>query len=538
MPTRCCVGIDLGTTFSSLAYVDDGNKVHPLRVEGDRYAIASAVHFHGPEELEAGNVAVGTEALNYSVIHPDRVARAFKRHMGDDAYRFECHGRAYRAEELSAMVLQKLLATAAQVVGPVEEAVISVPAHFDEAKRRATVAAGKIAGLTRVDLINEPEAAALAYGHTVMGGLFKDAEVEKLYGENVTLLVYDLGGGTFDVTIARYDRDGKFEVLATDGEVSLGGEDWDAVLLEYVARRYYEQQGEPDPARSARREFPFTEDLRRRDPSALQQMLLDCVEAKKTLSERPQAVVVFDRDGKEVKVTVTREQFMKLTAHLVNRTEAMTTGLLAREGKSWSHIERILLVGGSSRMPMIGSMMDRVTGRPLDRSLPPDTAIAEGAALYAALRSGGRRMKIEEFQSVNAHPLGLRVRDADREYRNDVLLPANRPTRTAVTKQYRVTPGKSWGRLVILQGESPNPEACVPLGQVVIHGLPADTAPGDMVDVTFSFQDNGLLHVAAVLRPKSGAAPTRVEHDLRVEGTLDDDQITDLKTGLPGIWMD
>jgi molecular chaperone DnaK len=404
---RGYVGIDLGTKFSSLAYVDDKNEVHSLRAEGDRNAIASAVYFPGPEELDTNVVMVGTEALNYSLLHPDRLARAFQRHMGDDAYRFECHGRAYRAEEPSALVLKKLLSCAANAIGPVEEAVISVPAYFDKARRRATVAAGKIAGLRRVELIDESKAAALAYGHTAMtGGLFADAELTDLYGQDAILLVYDLGGETFDVTIVRYDRDGKFETLAADGDVTLGSDDWDAVLLEYVARGYYGQPGEPDPARSARREFPFTEGLRARDPSALQHMLLSCVAARNALSERPRAEVVFERHGTEHKVTVTRVQFQQMTAHLASRTVAATAGLLDLAGISWSNPDRILLKGEGSRMPMIREMLTRAAGRPLDFSLSPDTAIAEGAALHAALRFRGRP---EVYQDPTSHGAPDRV---------------------------------------------------------------------------------------------------------------------------------
>jgi molecular chaperone DnaK len=518
-PQSCCVGIDLGTTFSSLAYVDEQNRLHSLRAEADGYAVASAVYFHGPDEI-----AVGTEALNFSVIRPDRVARAFKRHMGDDGYRFECDGKAFRAEELSAMVLKKLLASALEVIGPVDEAVISVPAYFDEVRRQATVAAGRIAGLTKVDLINEPEAAALAYGHTLIkGGLFVNPELNELFGQEATLLVFDLGGGTFDVTIARYGVGGKFEVIATDGDIRLGGEEWDLALLEHVSTRYYELTGYHP----------------RQDPSVLQELLLKCVESKKTLSERRFTDVTFSREGKDYKVRIPVGDFERLTAHLVNRTEATTSGLIARLGMNWSSFDRILLVGGSSRMPMIGKMMSLVTNRQIDQSLSPDTAIAQGAALYAALRSGGRDMKIKEFRSVNSHPLGLRVRGGvSHRLLNDVLLPANRPTGTAISRTYRVTPGKKWGRLLILQGEDLNPDACVTLGHGLIGGLPADTAPGDVVEVTFCFQENGLLRVTAVHTPRAGGNPTTADFTVEVEGTMTEPEIAASTTTLRGISID
>ncbi len=513
---RHYVGIDLGTTFSSLAYVDEANRVQSVRPEEGGFTVASAAYFRGP-----GDVVVGTEALNYSLIHPERVARAFKRHMGEEGFQFECDGHAYRAEELSAMVLKKLLATAAEAIGPVTEAVISVPAYFDEARRQATVAAGRIAGLERVDVINEPEAAALAYGHTLMqGGLFASPELNELFGQEATIMVFDLGGGTFDVTFAHYAADGRFEVIATDGDVQLGGEDWDQALLADVSQRYFELAGtHPD-----------------RDPAVRQELLLKCVEAKKTLSERPVADVTFAAAGREHVVRVRRFEFEKLTAHLLNRTEATVSGLLARREMTWSSFDRILLVGGSSRMPMVRTMIERVAGRMIDQSLSPDTAIAQGAALCAALRSGRRDMKVKDFRSVNSHPLGLRVvKPSAGKVVNDVLLAANSPTRTPVSRTYKVTPGKKWGRLVILQGENPEPEACVTLGQGLIRGLPAETAPGDAVEVTFCFQDNGLLRVTAAFKPRSKAAPTTVEFDVEVEGTMSPEQIATATATLRGI---
>jgi molecular chaperone DnaK len=236
---RYSVGIDLGTTFSSLAYADDQGRVEALRLPDGTFQVASVVYFKGP-----GEVIIGTEALNYSVIDAARVARAFKRQMGESSYQFEAHGKRFRPEELSAMVLRKLLEAATAQLGPIERVVISVPFAFDEMRRRATQAAGRIAGIKEIDLVDEPVAAALAYGHALIkgGGFFS---VNEVYADE-TVLVYDLGGGTFDATIMRLRHDGTFQVVATDGDVRLGGEDWDTALLEIVCERY-KQRNDFDP---------------------------------------------------------------------------------------------------------------------------------------------------------------------------------------------------------------------------------------------------------------------------------------------------
>src|SRR5262245_2630748 len=240
MAQKYHVGIDLGTTFSSLALVDEKGHVSALRL-GSGFQLASAVYFRGP-----GDLVVGNEALEYALIHPHRVARAFKRQMGESEYgpkgpdgvkkSFEVDGRRYRPEELSAIVLKKLLGTAEKHLGPIERAVISVPFVFDERRRQATRDAARIAGLKDVDLVDEPVAAAIAYGHMLVqkGGFGRIADVYL----DQEVVVYDLGGGTFDATIMKLRHDGTFEVIATHGDEQLGGEDWDNVLLQTIAERY------------------------------------------------------------------------------------------------------------------------------------------------------------------------------------------------------------------------------------------------------------------------------------------------------------
>src|SRR5947209_6225554 len=296
------IGIDLGTTFSSLAIVDEKHRVSALRLGGN-FQMASAIYFRGP-----GDLVVGTEALDYAVIHPDRVARAFKRQMGEPEYGpkqrdgtkavFEVDGRRYRPEELSAIVLKKLLGMAAKHVGPIERATISVPFVFDERRRQATRDAARIAGLKEVDLVDEPVAAAIAYGHMLVqkGGFDR---VESVYLDQ-EVVGYDLGGGTFDATIMKLCPDGTFEVVATHGDEQLGGEDWDNVLVEMILERY-RALARHDPAE----EREVMQELRRK-----------AVTAKETHSPARQVDASFTHADVEHGFTPTRTEFAKQAAPL------------------------------------------------------------------------------------------------------------------------------------------------------------------------------------------------------------------------------
>jgi molecular chaperone DnaK len=519
---RAAVGIDLGTTYSSLAYVDAGNRLQVLRLPDGEFGLASAIYFRGPTD-----VVVGGEALHYAIVQPQRVARAFKRHMGDPNFRFECDGQAFRPEELSALVLKKLVELAAKEAGPIEEVVIAVPYVFDELRRRATIDAARIAGLRVLDLVDEPVAAALAYGHTLLqgDGLFGHAELNDLFGDSI-LLVYDLGGGTFDTTVLRLGRDGTFEVLATDGDERLGGEDWDNVLLGMVVEQHRRQAGR-DPS----------EDL-----GLMQDLRLRVVEAKKALSERPRAEIAYTHDGVSFQCTLALGDFEAKTRHLLERTQATIESMLKGKGMTWKHIDRILLVGGASRMPMVPKLIEVASQRrDLDMSLPPDVAVASGAALYAALRAGGREMRVREVRTVNSHPLGLRVRDKQTmRVINDVLLRANEPTLKKAFRAYRLTSGQAGVTregvtLSILLGDSREVADCVLLGQGRIAEVPAQTSPEDVVKVTFCFLPNGLLHVAGSYQPAGGGPPFEVEFEVEVEGQMKEEEVRAATGTLRGI---
>jgi molecular chaperone DnaK len=514
--SRTFVGIDLGTTFSSLAYVDEQGRVEPLRLPDGTFQVASAIYVKSPTE-----VVVGSEALNFSVIDASRVARAFKRSMGDPSFGFEVDNKRYRPEELSALVLRKLLEAAAPKLGKIERAVVSVPFVFDEARRRATQAAARISGLKEVDIVDEPVAAALAYGHTLVqgGGFFS---IDEVYTDE-TVMVYDLGGGTFDATVMRLGHDGKFEVIATDGDERLGGEDWDNVLLEIVCDKF-KQRNDLDP---------------RHDREFLQEVRIKTVEAKKTLSERPKAELAFSYKGKTDSFSVTLGEFQKKTEHLLDRTQHTMVEMLERKQMGWGHIDRILAVGGSSRMPMVRNMLTKVTGRLLDMSLPPDTAIAKGAALYAAHREGSGAMPVKEIKTVNSHPLGLMVRSIKHKtLHNDVLLPANEPTRKLVSRTYKI-PGEAKAlTLTILLGDARDPQACLYLGKGRIAGIPKDLGPTDDVEVVFCFLESGLLQVEARVRRDGRPTSEKVQFEVIVEGKMSETEVDAARATLRGITVD
>lgn len=512
MTQQHAVGIDLGTTFSSLAYVDAAGHLTSLALEDGGFTIASAVYFKSEHE-----VVVGDEALAYSMIYPDRVARKFKREMCKEGAGFTCDGKTHRPEELSAIVLKTLLQHAEPTLGRIERAVISVPFVFDEARRQATIDAGHIAGLKDVDLVDEPVAAGIAYGNKLFAssGRWGSDELEDLFADE-TILVYDLGGGTFDATIMRIGGDASFEVLSTTGDWELGGEDWDDVLLNRVCDEYEAATGESI----------------RDQPDHMQELRLKAIDAKKALSERSRTEFDVSFGRKRVTITLHRGDFERDTRFLVTRTTDSVGEMLEQAGKTWSHIDRILLVGGSSRMPMINKHLSLITGRTFDMSLSPDTAIAQGAALFAAFHAGNRHVAVRDVSTVNSHALGLEVFDPQTgQCINDVILPANQPTLKDVQRTYRMKDKNKGVLLNVLLG-SVQPDLCVRLGQLRIAPTRAEGNPE--VRVSYCFRENGMLAVEGVVIPPNGK-PQRAQAEIVVDGKMSDEEVSAATTALRGI---
>jgi molecular chaperone DnaK len=515
---RYPVGIDLGTTFSAISYVDERQQVRTVRLEDGASELASAIYFRSPSEILVGN-----GALDYALVDASKVARAFKPEMGNRDWTFAVWDNVFRAEELSAMILKKLLAQATAKIGAIEHVVISVPYMFDEVKRRATRRAGEIAGVQVLDIVDEPVAAALAYGHTIRqgrgGGFWGEETLDQLFSDEV-ILVYDLGGGTFDLTLMQLGADNSFRVLATDGDPCLGGENWDQELMTYLTEEYTRIFGLAPSD----------------NPELMQELLTSARHTKIALSERPRVPVSLRNGERSYSIEIRRGEFEDLTRHLVERTRITLESMLQRKDMRYGHVSFILLVGGSSRMPMIRNMLVREVRRELDASLPPDTAVSQGAALYAAYRLGDRSMRGIKVKTVNPHALGLLVHSRKRKtHLNDVLILANEPTEKEVTKSYPVAHGAKHVPLVVLQGELPEPEDCVRLGEVHLPELPREMLQDARVRVTFSFQQNGLLRLRGVLRPSNGDQPVEVNLDLKVEESMTPEEVTASVATLAGI---
>ncbi|MCQ2555019.1 MAG: molecular chaperone DnaK, partial [Clostridia bacterium] len=369
------IGIDLGTTNSCVAVLEAGEPVVIANVEGSR-TTPSVVGFK-----KDGERLVGETAKRQAVTNPDRTVSSIKRHMGED-YHVTIDGKAYTPQEISAMILTKLKNDAESYLGQkVTEAVITVPAYFSDSQKQATKDAGKIAGLDVKRIINEPTAAALAYG------LDKEVGAHKV-------LVYDLGGGTFDVSILELG-DGVYEVLATNGDTHLGGDDFDDVLVNYFADKFAKE---------------FGVDLRA-DKMALQRLREASEKAKKELSSAQTAnvnlpFISVSADGPlHMNEDLTRAKFDQLTAHLVERTIGPTRKALADAGLSASALDKVILVGGSTRIPAVQEAVKRETGKEPFKGINPDECVAVGAAIQAGVLTG----EVHDVLLLDVTPLSLSI---------------------------------------------------------------------------------------------------------------------------------
>ena len=348
------VGIDLGTTFSAIAHVNEHAQEEIVpNAESDRIT-PSVIMF------EDDLVTVGKVAKQNASAVPEQIVEFVKREMGkskEESFR-EFDGKAYSAEELSALILQKLKQDAeAQLGTEITEAVITVPAYFGDAEREATRNAGQIAGLEVLQVMNEPTAAAVAYGID-------------LHGSDQTAFVFDLGGGTFDVTIMKVSGS-EMQMIATNGDHRLGGKDWDDKIITYVAQTFEAEHGEN----------PLT------DLHTYQDIQLNAISAKESLTRRQKARIVCNYNGKSSRVELTREKFDELTADLVERCSAMCDVVLEEAEMIWTDIDVVLLVGGSTRMPMVRDMITKISGKDIDpREVNPDDVVALGAAIQGTLR--------------------------------------------------------------------------------------------------------------------------------------------------------
>ena len=501
------VGIDLGTTYSAVAYLDRrGQPVTLNNAEGEKLTPSVLL-------FDEDNVIVGVEALKAIATDAEHVARCIKRELGNRYYNKELGGRHYPPEALEAWVLNKLRIDASKSIGEVREAVVTVPAYFDEVRRKATQDAGYMAGLKVLDIINEPTAAAIAFGYSQ--GLLDDM-VSKT--RPMKLLVYDLGGGTFDVTVMEITR-GEFVALATDGDVRLGGQDWDQRMVDWVADRFVERF-DLDP---------------RNDANTAGRLWRDCEDAKRTLSARSKAKITCDYKGNAFRIEITRAEFETMTQDLLDRTAFTTRQTLQAAGLNWTDIDRILLVGGSTRMPAVMRLLTELSGKEPDCSITADEAVANGAALHAGLLRANRIGQQSNFSvtNVNSHSLGVVASDPTTDIlRNAILIPRNTQLPVTARRVFKTQKDNQNSILVkIVEGESASPEDCVQIGRCAVRDLPPGLAKQTPIEVRFHYEENGRLKVMVQVID----ADKWVRHEITRENSISKEQLETWRKFISGV---
>ncbi|QDT07728.1 Chaperone protein DnaK [Rubripirellula lacrimiformis] len=529
------VGIDLGTTRSVIAWVDSSGKPVTIFSSEGEPTTPSVVLF------ESDGVTVGKEALKALQVLPNQVATFAKREMGNVAYSREINGTNYPPELIQSLVLGKLRRDAQARLGmPVTQAVITVPAYFNEPKRRSTMDAGRLAGLDVRAVINEPTAAAIAYG----------VDKQSQATGPMTILVYDLGGGTFDSSLVRINGR-KFDVIATDGNAMLGGMDWDKCLARWIDQEFAIAHGFHPSS------LPGGDAL----------LLREAEELKHTLTSRRSADVRVVFDGRSLQTKMTRDDFEELTAHLLDRTRFTIAKLVEDSGISWIEVDRILMVGGSTRMPQIHQMLAKETGIEPESTISADEAVAHGAALFAmtllsppqpasapakpsaqgtaqpvspdvnirptsnrpfgVVGSQGSRSNLSsgvQVTDVNAHHLGVIGVDKKTGQRvNHIMIRRNTPLPAARVSRFETNTDNQPNVVVeVVEGGDAMGAHATAIGRCVVDGLPPHLAAGTPVDVAFRYDADGIIHVEASL-PRSGqkasltinraADPTEEERD-------------------------
>lgn len=455
------IGIDLGTTNSCAAVMEGGECVIIPNAQGER-TTPSIVAF-----TKDGERLVGQAALRQAAANRERTVFSIKREMGSD-YRVKIDGKAYSPQEISAMILQKLKADAEDYLGEaVMDAVITVPAYFTDAQRQATKDAGKIAGLTVHRIVNEPTAAALAYG------------VDKEEAKKV--MVYDLGGGTFDVSILSISE-GIIEVQATAGNNRLGGDDFDACLVDYIVKEFKKQQ---------------KVDLRR-DNAAMQRVQEAAEKAKKELSVMTASTVLlpFISSGKNgplnLEITITRQLFNELTRHLVEATGGPVRQAMDDAGLSQDDIGKVILVGGSTRIPAVQDYIRSLTGREPFKGINPDECVAMGAAIQSGVLSGA----VKGLLLLDVTPLSLGIETMGGVFSKII----ERNTTIPIKKSQIFTTAANFQTSVdvhVLQGEREMASGNKSLGRFRLSGIRRAPRGVPQIEVTFAIDANGIVNVSA-----------------------------------------
>ncbi|QHT60271.1 molecular chaperone DnaK [Paenibacillus lycopersici] len=456
------IGIDLGTTNSCVAVMEGGEAVVIPNPEGNR-TTPSVVGFK-----KDGERIVGEAAKRQAITNPDRTIMSIKRHMGTN-HKEVIDGKDYSAQEISAIILQKLKADAEAYLGQsVTQAVITVPAYFNDSQRQATKDAGKIAGLEVLRIVNEPTAAALAYG------------LEK--SEDQTILVYDLGGGTFDVSILELG-DGFFEVKATSGDNRLGGDDFDQVIIDYLVSEFKKEQGV---------------DLSK-DKAAVQRLKDAAEKAKKELSGMLTSTIslpfitMVDGVPQHLELSLTRAKFEELSAALVERTLGPTRQALSDSGISPSQIDKVVLVGGSTRIPAVQEAVKKLIGKEPHKGVNPDEVVALGAAVQAGVLTGD----VKDVVLLDVTPLSLGIETAGGVFTK--MIDRNTTIPTSKSQVYSTyADNQPSVEIHVLQGERQMAAGNKTLGRFMLGDIPLAPRGVPQIEVTFDIDANGIVNVSAL----------------------------------------
>jgi molecular chaperone DnaK len=506
---KVVVGIDLGTTFSAIAYVDEFGKPEIIPNQESERITPSVILFNGPEDAIIGKIAKQS-----AVAEPENIVEFVKREMGKgtDEYSKKFFGKQYSAETLSAIILKKLKNDAEKRLGiTIEDAVITVPAYFNDRQREATKNAGKIAGFNVLQILNEPTTAAIAFG------------VNNL-GKDQNLFVFDLGGGTFDVTVMKI-KGNDIQMIATNGNHQLGGKDWDDAIITYVASCFEKKYGE-NPL----------EDLQ-----VYQDIQFKAIQAKESLSKKSEAKIVCNYHGNFETVVLTKERFEELTKNLLERCKSLTELVIETDaGMTWDQIDTVLLVGGSTHMPAIKKMVQSLSGKIPNEEINPDEAVALGAAIQATLidtREKGVNPVIVDrtgksigpinVRNITSHSLGITAYDESGKMKAYPVI--KRFTEVPCEKRdddsfTTMQDNQLSLKTDIMEGESSIPEECTKLGELQVLDLPRGFPKGTRVSITFSFDESSMLQVSAEVAGKKETIKIAIEGGLTEEQVKEEQQ--------------